>query len=485
MPEAVKLMRYVGSLALAAASACMALAAGEAARADADHRHPNIVMIISDDQSYRDFGFLGNDLVRTPHIDRLAAASARYPAGYVPMSLCRASLATLLTWLYPHQHGIHFNHPPPGYGKMRDMTAAQYRATRAQTDDLIRNAPTLPALLARHGYATLQTGKHWEGHYANAGFTHGMTLARPAGRLGDVTGTRKQTNGEWVAHGNGDAGLVIGRETMRPIRDFIATHAGRQPFFVWYAPFLPHTPYNAPPEYERGVRANGAPPHLVPYYANIAWFDDTVGALLAYLEEKALLDSTLVVFVVDNGLRPDPAQPTRQDARSKYSPYEDGLRTPILLRWDGRTRPGDHPQPVSTVDLVPTILSAAGLIREVTPRMRGRDLFPSAVGAEDLSPVSVFGAIYPSDAASLGQPSRHVRGRWVRDGAFKLIVPGPGPRPLPTALYDLAGDPGETTNLAASPVLTNRIARMKRLLDEWWPATDDEAVTQPAAAPSR
>ena len=320
-------MRYVGSLALAAAIACMALTGG-AARADADHRRPNIVMpnivmIVSDDQSYRDFGFLGNDLVRTPHIDRLAAASARYPAGYVPMSLCRASLATLLTGLYPHQHGIHFNHPPPGYGKMRDMTAAQYRATRAQTDDLIRNAPTLPAILARRGYATLQTGKHWEGHYANAGFTHGMTLARPAGRLGAVTGTRKQTNGEWVAHGNGDAGLVIGRETMRPIRDFIDDHAGRRPFFVWYAPFLPHTPYDAPPEYERAVRANGAPPHLVPYYANVAWFDDTVGALLAILEEKALLDSTLIVFVVDNGLRPDPARPTRQDARSKYSPYED------------------------------------------------------------------------------------------------------------------------------------------------------------------
>lgn len=162
-----------------------------------------------------------------------------------------------------------------------------------------------------------------------------------------------------------------------------------------------------------------------------------------------------------------------------------GLRTPILLRWDGRIEPGDHPKPVSTVDLVPTILSAAGLIHETTPRMRGRDLFPSAIGAEDLPAVPVFGTIYPSDAASLGQPSRHVRGRWVRDGAFKLIVPGPGPRPLAQALYDLRQDPGETTNLAASPVLTNRIARMKRLLDEWWPATDDEAVTRPDPAPSQ
>ena len=287
-----------------------------------------------------------------------------------------------------------------------------------------------------------------------------------------------------MAHGNGDAGLAIGRETMRPIWDFIDEHAGRRPFFVWYAPFLPHTPYDAPPEYERAARASGAPPHLVPYYANIAWFDDTVGALLAVLEERALLDSTLIVFVVDNGLRPDPAQPTRQDARSKYSPYEDGLRTPILLRWDGRTAPDDHPQPVSTVDIVPTVLSAAGLVHEVTPRMRGRDLFPSATGAEVLPTVPVFGAIYPSDAASLGRPSRHVRGRWIRDGDFKLIAPGPGPRPLAPALYDLRADPGETTNLAALPAQAERIARMKRLLDEWWPAEGDEAVTRPDAAPS-
>ena len=84
---------------------------------------PNIVLIISDDQSYRDFGFMGNELVHTPHLDRLAAQSARYPQGYGPMSVCRPSLATLLTGLYPHQHGIHFNHPPPGLREMRKMTA--------------------------------------------------------------------------------------------------------------------------------------------------------------------------------------------------------------------------------------------------------------------------------------------------------------------------------------------------------------------------
>ena len=81
---------------------------------------PNVVMILADDQSFRDFGFMDNDLVHTPHLDALARTSSRYPNGYVPMSVCRPSLATLLTGLYPHQHGIHFNHRRRrGFGRCR------------------------------------------------------------------------------------------------------------------------------------------------------------------------------------------------------------------------------------------------------------------------------------------------------------------------------------------------------------------------------
>ena len=229
-----------------------------------------------------------------------------------------------------------------------------------------------------------------------------------------------------------------------------------------------------PPQYERAAQARGVPSWLVPYYANISWFDDTVGELLQYLEEKALLETTLIVFAVDNGLRPDPAKPTRQDARSKYSPYEDGLRTPILIYWRGRTEAASHPQAVSTVDLVPTILAAVGLADDITPRMRGRNLFPSAVGMENLSDAPVFGAIYPGDASTLGQPSRHVQGRWIRHGDFKLIVPGPGAKPLPLQLFNLSQDPGETANLANSPAHADLVRTLKRLLDEWWSGVGDD-----------
>ncbi|MDG1894699.1 MAG: sulfatase-like hydrolase/transferase, partial [Fuerstiella sp.] len=287
---------------------------------------PNVVMILADDQAYRDFGFMGNDQVHTPNIDRLAAASARYPNGYVPMSVCRPSLATFLTGLYPHQHGIHFNHPPPGLSVMRKtMTGAQYEQTRATTDRLIKNVATLPRILAQHGYACLQTGKHWEGSYGTAGFTHGMTLGKPANRLAAITGTRQQANGDWVAHGNGDAGLVIGRETMQPIYNFVADHAGRKPFFVWYAPFLPHTPFDAAQRYHDVYRDKQIPDHMRPYYAEIARFDETVGALVRHLDARRLLKNTLVVFASDNGFRPHRSRREAYNSHSKLSPFEDGL----------------------------------------------------------------------------------------------------------------------------------------------------------------
>jgi uncharacterized sulfatase len=204
---------------------------------------------LSLDQTYSDFGFMGHPHVRTPHIDRLAAKSARYPNGYVPSSVCRPSLVTLLTGLYPHQHGVHFNHPPPGFAKLTqspEIDKKQYDALRNRATFLIRSVPTLPRILASEGYRSFQTGKYWEGHWRNAGFTEGKTTAEPSNKP-DALGNKQLANGDLVAHGNGDHGLVIGRNTMHPIFEFVDDcHKENTPFLLWYAPFLPHLPHNSP-----------------------------------------------------------------------------------------------------------------------------------------------------------------------------------------------------------------------------------------------
>ena len=145
------------------------------ANAFADQRL-NIVYIIADDQSWPDYGFMGNERVHTPHLDRLAKQSARFVNGYVPSSVCRPSLVSMLTGLYPHQHHVHFNHGPPGnrgYNQMQ--TREEYLRTRKREFDLIKRLKTLPGELQQAGYRCLQTGKFWEGHWRNGGFTEGMT----------------------------------------------------------------------------------------------------------------------------------------------------------------------------------------------------------------------------------------------------------------------------------------------------------------------
>jgi len=458
---------------------------------------PNIVLIISDDQTYSDFGFMGNRHVLTPRIDELAAKSARYVNGYVPSSVCRPSLVTLLTGLYPHQHGVHFNHPPPGFAAMtRDpaVTKARFDELRDRATYLMRAAPSLPRLLAKKGYRCLQTGKYWEGHWRNAGFTEGMTIAEPS--PGAKNGNKTLASGAIVAHGNGDHGLAIGRETMKPIFDFIedcheTEDGGETPFFVWYAPFLPHLPHDAPQRFlDRYADKPGIPKYRVPYYAAVSWFDETVGQLVDFVEKKDLAKSTIFVFVVDNGFVPDAEKPRREGAefdytkKSKRAPFDDGLRTPILIRWDGRTKQATHSELCSTVDILPTLLFATDQV--IPQNLPGQSLWLSAIGWERLARKPVFGEVYPGDASSLGHPSKDVAYRWIRDGNLKLIVPHSQDGKPPwggyqsqPALFDVERNPDETRDLINDPRYRGLRRTLRNRLDAWWTPGDDSTVPQP------
>jgi uncharacterized sulfatase len=443
---------------------------------------PNIVLIISDDQAYGDFGFMGSPDAHTPNIDRLAAASARYVNGYVPSSVCRPSLATILTGLYPHQHGIYFNHGPPGNAAYNRMTSAEeYVRVRSREFGLIRRVDTLPRLLSEQlGYCTLQTGKFWEGHYRNAGFSHGLTIfkAVPGQPYG---GNRILAGGQRVAHGNGDAGLRIGRETMQPIYDFI-DDCGENPFLIWYAPFLPHQPHDAPPRfYERYRDRPQVARHRIPYLASISQFDETVGALIDFVEKRGLALNTIFVFVSDNGWEPSPREFQKTPGqfehtrRSKRAPFDPGLRTPILIRFDGHIKPATHAGLASSIDVMPTLLHAVGLDKQAAA-LPGVNLLPSATGRTLLdADRTLFGAIYPGDAQTLDDASSNVAYRWARCGPLKLIVTHPQQAPRPwgaylskDALFDVVRDPGETNNLIGQADYDDQLAELRDLLDAWW-----------------
>lgn len=395
------------------------------ATASVAQRPPNIVMIVGDDQHWGDFGFMGHPTIKTPRLDRLAAESAAFPNAYVPTSLCRASLATILTGLYAHQHKICCNDPPDG-------------VDRSAMLPFLRNAPTIPRLLQSKGYRSFQTGKFWEGHYSNGGFTHGMT---EKGR-------------------HGDDGLLIGRQTMKPIYDFIES-CGADPFFVWYAPMLPHEPHNPPDRLLQTYAVEGRNPKLAKYWAMCEWFDETCGQLLDHLDAKGLRDNTIVLFVIDNGWIQETGgvRTTRGNfaPKSKLSPYDGGLRTPILVRWPGRVKPASHPDLASTIDITPTLLRASGV--EPPASMVGLDLL-----RPPLPRATVFGELYVHTAKDIEKPALNLTHRWVREGEWKLIVPQEG-RP---ELYRVAQDPNEEKDLADSD--TPRVDALRRRLDSWWPA---------------
>ena len=133
-------------------------------------RRPNILFIVSDDQAWTDYGFTGSKVLQTPHLDRLARESVAFPRGYVVNSLCAPSLASLLTGIHPHRHGMTGNDPvlPESAGKgAQRYQSPEFRAGRERLTELWERQPHLPRLLSEAGYRTMQTGKWWLGDYSH------------------------------------------------------------------------------------------------------------------------------------------------------------------------------------------------------------------------------------------------------------------------------------------------------------------------------
>jgi uncharacterized sulfatase len=405
---------------------------------------PNIVLIISDDHHWRDYSFMGHAHIRTPNLDRLAEQSLVFTRGYVPSSLCCPSLASIVTGLYPHQHLVTSNDPPlpPGMPRRGFYETAAFRDGREVMNRHLEAVPTLPRLLALANYESLQTGKWWQGNFRRGGFTHGMTRGQR----------------------HGDDGIEIGRKTMQPIYDFIAgarRHGG--PFFVWYAPMLPHQPHN-PPERLLATYRDAAPSlHVAKYWANVEWFDETVGQLLRYLDEHKLAVNTIVAYVADNGWITDP-KTGQADPRSKQSPYDGGLRTPIMIRWSGHVKPHRSDSLAISIDLAPTLLAAAGL--KPTPQMPGINLLDEHAVANRKA---IFGECFTHNSQDLNNPAASLRYRWMIEDGWKLVVPDRRNEPKSVVeLYDIIEDPAEQHNEAGSNA--DRVDTMREKLNAWWPA---------------
>ncbi|MDB4678975.1 sulfatase [Rhodopirellula sp.] len=428
-----------------------------------ENQKPNIVLIISDDQAWSDYSFMGHETIQTPNLDRLAKESVLFRRGYVPTSLCRPSLATLLTGHYASTHGITGNDPSP---KHFDRASVHYKQACADLIAKIDRFKTVPALLQEQGYLSHQSGKLWEGSYKNSGFTHGMTRGFP-------------NNGGR----HGDDGLKIGREGLEPIANFLdLAKRDSKPFFLWYAPFLPHTPHNPPQRILAKYQTADRPVSIAKYYAMCDWFDETCGQLVDLVERRELAENTIFIYVTDNGWIQDPKS-RKYAPRSKQSPNEGGTRTPIFFHWPKKFKANDRNDLVSSIDLVPTILSLAQAA--IPSDLPGLDLTNNLRSGDPIERKQIFGEGFAHDIADIDKPEASLLYRWCIEGKWKLLLTYDGevnryasshPRNVKVPqLFNLTDDPTEQTNLANShPEL---VQRLSKAIANWYPVHERKTLT--------
>lgn len=428
--------------------------------AEESESNPNIVFILSDDQSWTDYGFMGHPHIETPNIDDLASQGLTFTRGYLPAPVCRPSLASLVTGLYPHQHGVTGNDPGFEFDKGSSSRSEWLEARKPVNDvvtDRFNELSALTDYLSELGYLSLQTGKWWEGSWQDGGFTHGMTHGDPA------RGGR-----------HGDDGLTIGREGMQPIEDFMdEAQQKERPFFIWYAPFMPHTPHTPPDSLLKKYLPNAPSESIAKYWAMVDWFDITVGQLLDSIEDRGLTENTIVVYLSDNGWIQDPKRENRYMPRSKLSSYDMGMRTPMIYKWPRRIAPRmDTTTFVSSLDVVPTVLQAVEL--EPTDEMQG-------VNVLDLEKLyqrsAIFSQSFTHDIADVDHPAQSLKHRMIMKSPWKLIIPSPIDtqefeyRPeyrqkKEPGLYHIVDDPYERQNLALERPGVARELRQE--LNSWW-----------------
>ena len=423
---------------------------------------PNILLILSDDQAWTDYSFMGHEHIETPHLDKLASESITYTRGYVTTPLCRPSLASIFTGLYAHQTGITGN-DLKGISR-RTPEGAQLHQ---QLYDQFLQCTGITSELGKKGYLSLQTGKWWESDPKRSGFTHTMTHADPK------RGGR-----------HGDAGLAISRKGIDDIQQFLDTaQAEKKPFFIWHAPFLPHTPHNPPKQLFEKYQTKVQSPHIARYYAMVDWFDQTCGELIGELEKRGLSENTVIIYVTDNGWIQNPN-------RKKYAPlskqdiHETGTRTPIMIRWKGQLKPAlDKTTPVSAIDIAPTILKLAAC--NIPKAMTGIDLRDrKALQTRN----TVFGADHSHDIKSIDQRTANLESRFIIQGDWKLILHNPANFPPPVfggirngkennpkgkpELYHLQKDPHELNNLAQQK--PDKVAALTKLMNHWWDGSEPQ-----------
>lgn len=414
---------------------------------------PNVVLIMTDDVGYGDFGSYGAPDVRTPHIDSLARDGVRFTDFYAAPT-CTPTRAALMTGRYQQ--------------RVRLEVPIRMAGTPGGDVGLTANGRSLPQLLKNNGYATGLVGK-WHLGYRKEYQPNAHGFDYFFGFLSGFIDYYQHTafDGKPDLYENGAPvevnGYMTDLITQRSIT-FINNHAAR-PFFLEVAYNAAHWPFQVPdhpsvaPGNGRFVQPTDEPTATRrDYVAILERADQGVGEILAALRKLGLERDTLVIFTNDNG-----GEWLSRNAplfHRKETLWEGGIRVPLLMRWPGRIPARNVSGQVGiTMDLTASILAATNTAVTAEVALEGRDLLPIVRGESPEVDRMLFFRI--------ATPRRQQRA--VRHGSWKLMVDGaevPGvPVPPASLLFDLRADIGERNDVAKErPEI---VRRLRQLLAEW------------------
>ena len=403
------------------------------APASAQETPPNFVILFADDLGINDLGCFGRKDQNTPNLDKLAAEGARFTQAYAAASVCSPSRAALMTGQSP--------------ARLKITTFLTGRSDRASHRVLAapinlhlpNGVQTIAQLLKPKGYVSAVVGKWHLGGKGHQPTDHGF----------DESFTGKVNPGaESPQGGKGELG-----QADYAVK-FIQKNKAN-PFLLYLAFDNPHIPLAAP---AKAIEANAKSFHPT-YAALIESLDAAVGRVMKALENNGLAKNTVVIFASDNGgvhiseLKESPATYNAPSRAGKGFLYEGGLRTPLIVRYPARLAPAVISEPVVLGDLCPTICALAKVPA------------PSTLDFQDISPI-LFEQKPLNRPLFWHQPHYMNQGGKpagvAREGDWKLIEQYEDGS---LELYNLAKDPSETTDVAATE--PNRVAALRGKLEAW------------------
>ena len=438
----------------------VALAGTAAAAAAAPPPPPNIVFILIDDYGWTDTSFNGSKFYETPNIDRLAQSGMVFTNGYSASPVCSPTRAALMTGKYPAR--LHLTSHLQGASNRRYYTKVLQPDTRLA---LPLEEVTIAELLRRRGYRTACIGK-W--HLGKTGFLpadQGFDVSIGGDEAGSTNDFFFPAWKKKIPLDDAQPGDYLTDRLTDLAVGFIRDKASR-PFFLYLPHFAVHTPIQGKPEkvrkYDAKARAEDAQ-NYGEYAAMVESMDESVGRVMAALEQAGVAGNTMVVFTADNGgvtsleWKKRPVTSNLPLRLGKGHLYEGGIRVPTIVRLPGVTKAGSRcDTPVVTYDYAPTMAQVAGVEPRATAGMDGRSILPLLQGRRAKREREHFWH-YPHYSPQLGRPSAA-----IRRGDDKLILFFEDQR---VELYDLAKDIGEKQDLAvAQPA---KAAALRKRLEEW------------------